>query len=235
MKKILIVLLAAAILASAGIALAGVSGTPHDIRTTGFAGEPCAWCHTPHQGLSAVITPQYPLWNRSQAVQVYSPYTSNTFEMGAANAALDNGSATCMVCHNGVASTLVNYPGRGSVVQANYSLTIAGAWTNLGTDLQNEHPVSFTYNNALDSQNNGFPPSAAGVIGAANVNFPLYDPAGQANTPIQFGCATCHTVHHTPIASYQAGGNVAGGDEVFFLRTSNDGSGMCAECHVNRY
>lgn len=240
MKKILIVLLAVAILAAAGIALAGVANSPHDVTklTSNPALEPCAYCHTPHQGPTGFV-PQYPLWNRNQAAQTYTPYTSNTFEMGPASADIDRGSAPCMVCHNGVASSLVNYPGRGSTPNASYNLsanqvgTLGNNFANLGTDLQNEHPISFTYNCGLDLQGNNFPLSGSGTIAGATTNFPLYEAANEAlgTTGTQFSCSTCHTVHHTPVAAYSHDNGIP---EVYFLRTSNAGSAMCAECHTTK-
>ncbi len=228
MKKILIVVLAVAILAAAAIALAGVANTRHDPRIlrSNTALEPCAFCHTPHGGNNSVA----PLWNRSQAAQTYTVYSSTSFNMGLANATLDKGSAPCMVCHNGVASVLINYPGRGSVANTAYdasSALLTNTFANLGVDLQNEHPVSFAYNASLDRENNGFPTAASGTVAATGINFPLYAPGGSTGAT-QFSCASCHAVHHTPVATYDTV------NQVYFLRTTNAGSLMCLACHVNR-
>ncbi len=236
MKKVLVLLIALSMLAiGAAVALAAVSGTPHDLRTN-TAIEICAFCHTPHQGPGTAV----PLWNRNQAAQTYTLYTSTvsgTFDMTVA-AALRDPSTLCMGCHNGVASSLINYPGPGSTANANYNATVAGgtlqigsgaldAWTNLGTDLRNEHPVSFNYAPGADQQANGFPALSGGtVVGSVTAaNYQMY--ASGAATE-SFECATCHNVHNT--ASYTGQGS----SQVYFLRTSNAASAMCRDCHTNR-
>ena len=233
MKKILIVLLAIAILAAAGIALAGIGGTAHDLRIkkTNSTLEPCAFCHTPHQG-SPGASPSYPLWNRSQATQTYTIYTSTTFNMypgSATSSALDFGSAPCLVCHNGVTSDLINYPGRGSTANVAYNITSGDltTWTNVGIDLRNEHPVSFVYSSGLDAQANNFPTAATGTIPGVSVNYPLFAQAVGASATYM-GCSTCHAVHHTPVAAYNTV------NQVYFLRSSNAGSALCDDCHRNK-
>ncbi len=234
MKKVLILVVVAAVFSlMAGVALAAISGTPHDLRT-GTALEMCAFCHTPHQGSGTEV----PLWNRSQAATVYDLYdntVSATFDM-TSNGTLRAPSTLCMVCHNGVASTLVNYPGPGSTADTNYDsdgTDIGGGtldtWTNLGIDLRNEHPVSFDYDPALDNatDNNGFPTAVNGRIAG---KYPLY-----GATKDWFECATCHAVHNTVTGYGQhMTGNVSDGSQVHFLRSTNAASAMCLDCHVNR-
>jgi len=88
----------------------GIAGTPHDVTVmTGEAGlEPCAMCHSPHSG-----TGDYPLWNRDQAAQTYTLYDSPSYDMNE-DKQPQAPSSLCLVCHNGVFSSLVNYPGPGS-------------------------------------------------------------------------------------------------------------------------
>ena len=90
----------------------GILGTPHDVEViTGESGlEPCAMCHTPHSG-----TGQYPLWNRDQGPQTYTTYDSPSFDMNDFNTGPQEPSSLCLVCHNGVFSSLVNYPGPGTL------------------------------------------------------------------------------------------------------------------------
>ena len=109
---------------------------------TGESGlEPCAMCHTPHSG-----TGQYPLWNRDQGPQTYTMYNSPSFDMNDFNTGPQDPSSLCLVCHNGVFSSLVNYPGPGSHTNENYDYQMNPTfWAMLDTDLTNEHPISFTY------------------------------------------------------------------------------------------
>jgi hypothetical protein len=235
MKKISII--AIALMLTMGFTVYGwaaIEGTPHDVNVMVSGGgsdlERCAMCHTPHSG-----TGDYPLWNREQATQVYTMYESPTYDMG--TGALNGPSTLCMVCHNGVASQLVNYPGPGSAVNTDYDFDdtyLNAPWSNLGTGMKDDHPISFTYNPTGDYDDNGFPIVATGTSGRKFVdgslaNYPLY--GGTAATPgSEFECSSCHAVHHTPQDSYDP----ALTGEVFFLRISNVGSQMCTDCHTNR-
>lgn len=231
MKKFLILVLAVTVIASfAAIAGAKILGTPHDL-----APEPCAMCHTPHNG-----TGDYPLWNRIQDPQTYTMYDSTSFDMneGFQPAAP---STLCLVCHNGVASTLSNYPGPCSTPDALYDYDmpdnacgmIGSGGTGPVHDLTNDHPIAFTYNPALDTvnDNNGFPDATTigtrqWIIGAySGEQYPLY---ANTNGIDQFECATCHSVHDT--IDYPDKGSL----QVYFLRADNTGSTMCQDCHVNR-
>jgi hypothetical protein len=222
MKKFLLALLVLGLLAGATTVWATVIGTPHDL-----APEPCAMCHTPHNGMG-----QYPLWNRSQGTQSYSMYTSFTFDMGPAESAGPRyPSNLCLVCHNGVASELVNYPGPCSDPDGAYDLQISGC-ADLGTNLGDDHPISFNYWSTADVDNDGFPPiSSAGTGTRAQINglvgtYPLYGTVGGENN--WFECATCHSVHD--VVDYNGKGDY----QVFFLRADNTGSAMCLDCHQNR-
>lgn len=225
MKKILLAVLMLCLLAGVATVWATVIGTPHDL-----APEPCAMCHTPHSGTGA-----YPLWNRSQASQTYTLYNSISFDMGPAVQPRAP-SSLCLVCHNGIASELVNYPGPCSNPDPAYDIEVAGC-ADLGLDLSNEHPISFNFNATLDLDNNSFPaatqlrttPSPRFAIpgSISGTNYWLYGniPAAQYN---YFECATCHSVHD--LATYPGKGEY----QVYFLRADNTGSQMCLDCHAAR-
>jgi len=249
MKKVLLLVLALSLVLGvatvlrAGITGPGVYDTPHDVRViVGQDGlEPCAMCHTPHSG-----TGDYPLWNRDQGAQTYDMYNSPSFDMTIANQP-QSPSSLCLVCHNGVFSSLVNYPGPGSHSGEEYDYEMNPTfWAMLGTDLTNEHPISFTYNpNADDNQdNNGFPtPNVCNTgrqlrywIGATSTNRSLAYPLYGETDLHQFECSTCHSVHDTvQYNGKQLVGGKSVGTQVYFLRNTNAESAMCADCHVNRY
>ncbi len=226
MKKVFLLLLALGLMAGiTSMVWATVIGTPHDL-----APEPCAMCHTPHSG-----TGQYPLWNRLQPTQTYTTYNSISFDMGP-TVSPRSPSSLCLVCHNGVASTLVNYPGPCSNPDAAYDITVAGC-ADLGTDLSNEHPISFNFNAAADLDNNNFPPATQlrtnptpryAIVGSiSGTNYWLYGNTG-AGEYNYFECATCHSVHD--LATYPGKGDY----QVYFLRSDNTGSQMCLDCHAAR-
>jgi mono/diheme cytochrome c family protein len=238
-KTMLFVLVALLTLGVATVLWAAIAGTPHDVRVmTGDASlEPCVMCHTPHSG-----TGQYPIWNRTQGAQTYIVYNSPSFDMAPARQP-QSPSSLCLVCHNGVFSELVNYPGGSSPVNENYDYEMNSMfWAMLGTDLRDDHPISFTYNPLFDDvqDNNGFPQSVKcsttdrrWIPGpGGSLYFPLYGSQWD-----QFECATCHAVHHTspdkPYGEQMVGGKSVG-TQVYFLRADNAGSAMCNDCHVNR-
>jgi hypothetical protein len=228
MKKFLLPILATILVVGmATIVWATVIGSPHDL-----APEPCAMCHTPHSG-----TGDYPLWNRSQAVQTYTLYDSVSFDMGPAFQPRSP-SALCLVCHNGVFSELVNYPGPCSPPDSAYDLVVAGC-ANLGLNLTNEHPISFNYDASLDMDVNQFPTATNvstvdrpryAITGAySGTYYYLYAASSDsATTERWFECATCHSVHD--LASYPGKGDY----QVYFLRNDNTGSSMCLDCHAAR-
>lgn len=222
MKKFLLIIVSSIfVIGMASVVWATIAGTPHDL-----APEPCAMCHTPHAGMG-----DYPLWNRIQPPQTYILYDSSSFDMGPALQPRFP-SKLCLVCHNGVASELVNYPGPGSIFDPTYNITIAGI-DALGLDLTNEHPVSFDYNSTLDLDGNEFPVATATgtrgrmvITGATSgTQYWLY---GEGTTLNWFECATCHAVHDT--ATYVGKGVT----QVYFLRGTNEYSTMCMDCHTAR-
>ncbi|RJQ51542.1 MAG: hypothetical protein C4526_09755 [Nitrospiraceae bacterium] len=229
MRKMIRILIATAlVMGLASVAMARIEGTPHDVNVmkAGTGLEICAMCHTPHSG-----TGDYPLWNRQQAATSYGLYDSPTYDATAATN-LQAPSTLCMICHNGVASQLVNYPGVYSVPDTSYDLDLnnfVSPWTNLGTGMTDDHPVSFTYNPSSDYDGNDFPPIATDAgsgrkyANGAQADYPLY---GSGND--QFECATCHSVHDTE--NYTGKGQT----QVYFLRTDNSGSAMCTDCHRAR-
>jgi hypothetical protein len=225
MKKFLFSILCIVIVTGmATIVWASVIGSPHEL-----APEPCAMCHTPHHAAD-----QYPLWNRYQATQEYDMYESITFDM---TPALEPRapSILCLTCHNGILSGLVNYPGPCSVADSAYDLEISGC-ADLGTDLTNDHPISFDYVSTDDADGNVFP-AALQVVGGrtgrlsitGSISGTQYFLYGEGSTLANwFECTTCHSVHDTE--DYPGKGDY----QVFFLRNDNTGSTMCLDCHTAR-
>ncbi len=158
-------------------------------------------------------------------------YNSPSFDMG--NAVQPRSpSSLCLVCHNGVASELVNYPGPCSNPDAAYDLEVAGC-ADLGLDLRNEHPISFNYSATLDLDGNQFPnaiairntPTSRYAI-SGSISGTYYMLYGDSDN--WFECATCHSVHD--LATYPGKGEY----QVYFLRQDNTGSTMCLDCHAAR-
>jgi len=182
-----------------------VVDTPHNLSAGGpgllratTEEQVCIFCHTPHNS-----APIEPLWNRYMPVAAYSVYTSNALD---ANPGQPTGSSKlCLSCHDGTIAV-------GSVISRDQIIQMAGGITtlppgssNLGTDLADDHPISFPYDAMLTSKD-------------PHLLDPTQLPAEiklDANRELQ--CTTCHDAHDNAFGQ--------------FLVVSNDNSGLCRSCH----
>jgi predicted CXXCH cytochrome family protein len=208
MKKIKILstfLAGAALLAIPTGSTGSIVGTKHDLSTYGWGtDQTCIFCHTPHNAQSSQLAP---LWNHGATTATYKLYGENgsspTFN--ATNTISQPTSSTtkaCMSCHDGTVAmdTFGTRTGTHKM----------GGTSNLGTDLSNDHPVSFTYDAALATTDGALvmPVSAAFVDAARKL--PLFN--------AKMECASCHNVHDDTNPP--------------FLRKNNAGSALCLSCHI---
>ena len=159
----------------------------------------CIFCHTV-KGSSSSAT--Y-LWNRSMPAQVYIPYESSTLyaEVGQPTGA----SKLCLSCHDGTIAL-------GALGSEPDEIQFAGGLrlmpdqpTRLGTDLSDDHPISFVYDTQL-AQANGDLKDPSQLTGAVRLD---------ATNQLQ--CTACHDPHD----------NANG----MFLVMSNAHSELCIVCH----
>jgi len=213
------------------LAAVGVSGTKHDLSsaTSGTntyysnTTEICVFCHTPH---NANETPNTPLWNRALSGETYTTYSnansldavpdalSITVTAGVAAAA--SVSNLCLSCHDGTLAlnSLLNYPGSTTSVTMTGGNFITGA-RNLGTNLSNDHPVNFVYNDALVTADTATGGAVAGLKDPDTLtNVRLFGASGSATVQ----CASCHNPHDATNTS--------------FLRDTMAGSALCLNCHI---
>jgi predicted CXXCH cytochrome family protein len=162
--------------------------------------EICVFCHTPHNANPAV-----PLWNQASSAATYQPYTSTT--MAATVGAPTGSSKLCLSCHDGtvaIGNTINN--GRFAMQGLNAQGQLTGT-SVLGTDLRNDHPISFVPTLGSDLVN---PPAGSPV---------KLDRSGQVQ------CSSCHDPHRMDIDSTTQK----------FLVVSNSASGLCVLCHNTTY
>ncbi len=182
---------------------AQIAGSAHDFSAEGWAqNKICLPCHTPHNGDTSV--PESPLWNHDVTTSTFTVYSSSTLD---ATVGQPSGiSLLCLSCHDGS----VALDSFGGTTGSEYVTGDA----NLGTDLSNDHPISFTYNTAL-----------------ATADGELFDPSttttslgGTIDADLLFShrmeCASCHDVHNTASS---------GNDHLLLI--SNTGSALCLTCH----
>jgi len=206
----LLVPAAVALLVLAGwaqAALAGIATTRHNLSVSGpgtvkAASETqiCIFCHAPHNSV-----PSAPLWNRQDPGSNYVPYASST---AVANIGQPNGaSLACLSCHDGTIAL-------GDLVSRDTSVSMAGGVgnlpagaSNLGTDLSDDHPVSFHYTSMLPAQHGGELVDPSSLTGKVKL-----DASGRMQ------CTTCHDAHDDTNGQ--------------FLVMANTASALCVACHT---
>ncbi len=182
----------------AGAQAASIVGSLHDMTATswGAGGQICVYCHAPHNTQASTIAP---LWNHGSTSATFTPYSSST--LNATVGQPDGYSKACLSCHDGTVAIDTYGTQTGT-----HSITSGTKF--IGTDLSNDHPVSFTYDAALATADGGLvsPTSASLVV----TGIPLY--AGKMQ------CSSCHAVHD-PVNGH-------------FLRVNNAASALCLKCHA---
>lgn len=207
MKKLLVSIVC--VLLSTGL-FASISGSAHDFSTivpTWSNDEICLPCHTPH-GAKTGADNLVPLWNHDVTAATFTLYSSPTGTLDASDLAQPDGvSKACLSCHDGTIA--VDAYGTNTPVP-----TMIG--TPLGSDLSNDHPISFTYNTALATTDGElFDPATtdAGLSTAGTIQNRLL-------FTDQLECASCHDVHNTECDTCPS-----------LLLKDNTGSALCLTCH----
>jgi predicted CXXCH cytochrome family protein len=203
LRSTLSILAAVAILGSTdAFAQSGsVVGTKHNLSVSGPGPVKaldetriCIFCHTPHRAETAG-----PLWNRQTSQSTYLTYQSSTLE--ASPGQPTGASKLCLSCHDGTIALglLVSEPTQIPMT----SQTPTGR-ALIGTDLRDDHPVSFLFDAGL----------------AASDPW-LVDPTGDPHIVLDengfLQCTSCHDAH----------------DDSFghFLREDNRNGTLCLRCH----
>lgn len=183
-------------------AIRDVVNTVHNLSVTGpgvikslTVAEVCVFCHTPHNA-----QPDTPLWNHEMPAQWYIEYGSTTLK--ASPGQPTGKSRLCLACHDGtVALGALGNPPYDEVVDLDDVFLTGRA--DLGTDLTNDHPISFIFDSGLRAQN---PQLADPHL----IDLPLEEQ--------QVQCTTCHDAHERDI--------------VPFLRRTTRNGALCTTCHV---
>lgn len=199
---------ALALLAAASVWGGSIVGTRHNLSVTGpgpiksdSEGEICVFCHTPHRAHADVSL----LWNRADSGATYTTYDSST--MRATVGQPTGASALCLSCHDGTIalgavlsrSTEISFPPEMAFLTPDRP-------SYIGTDLADDHPVSFRYQEALDAGNTELAPAA---------NLPVkvrLDKEGMLQ------CTACHDPHDD--------------DNGKFMVMDNRHAALCRSCHV---
>ena len=179
--------------------------TPHNLSTSGpgtiraaTEEEICIFCHTPHNS-SAI----QPLWNRNMPMDAYTIYRSSSLD--ATTGQPTGSSKMCLSCHDGTIA-LGNVLSRDQdIVMMSGITTLPAGATNLGTDLSDDHPVSFPYD--------------ANLVGRDPhlVDPSQLPPEFKLDADGEMQCSTCHDAHDNSFGA--------------FLVADNTDSALCMTCH----
>jgi predicted CXXCH cytochrome family protein len=201
------------ILTGAGLVLAlavcqaGIATSKHNLTATGPGTikaatevQTCVFCHAPHNASTVA-----PLWNRNSPGGAYIPYTSSS---AIAHPGQPTGaSLLCLSCHDGTIA-LGDVLSRGSPISmAGGVTTMPAGNSNLGTNLSDDHPISFVYDGTLAAAHNGELADPAVLTGKVKL-----DPSGQMQ------CTSCHDPHDDSNGK--------------FLVMPNFASALCKSCHL---
>jgi hypothetical protein len=207
MKKLLVFFVC--VLLSTGL-FASIAGSAHDFSTivpTWSNDEICLPCHTPH-GAKQTPDDLVPLWNHSVTTATFTLYSSPTGTLDATDLSDPAGvSKACLSCHDGtIALEAYGASTTGSSYVAN----------PLGSDLSNDHPISFTYDTTLATNDGELHNPATQDAGLST--------AGTIQDKLLFTdkleCASCHDVHNTECPTCSS-----------LLVKDNAGSALCLTCH----
>lgn len=192
-------------LAASSAGFDSIVNTPHNLSTTGpgtvravSEDRVCVFCHTPHNARTVA-----PLWNRRDSNAVYTPYDSPTIT---AKPGQPTGSSKlCLSCHDGTIA-LGDLVSESQVVSMGGANTMPPGSTLIGTDLRDDHPISFSYATSLSRPQ--------GELAAPN----SWDPAISLDHLGMMQCTTCHDPHDAQWGN--------------FLVMDNTAARLCRECHL---
>ncbi len=188
--------------------LASILDTRHNLSISGpgpvkstTEGEVCVFCHVPHSARRDVPF----LWNRQDTTTNYTPYQSSTLQATVGQPT--GASKLCLSCHDGTVALGALLTRPAEVPFAGGMRFIPEGRTRLGSDLSDDHPVSFAYDSTLAAGN----PELADPS-----NLP---PQVRLDRNRELQCTACHDPH----------------DDLYgkFLVMSNQYSALCTSCHVN--
>ena len=186
----------------------GIADSKHNLSRTGpgtIKARPeirsglCIFCHTPHYRRGKK-TPQFFGWNRADSTATYTTYESST--MYSTVGQPTGASKLCLSCHDGTIAL-------GSILSQKAVIPFQGDWenspANLSTNLADDHPISFVYDNNLAISNGelAMPSTLTGSI--------KLDESGQVQ------CTTCHDPHDDSNGK--------------FLVVADPARNLCVTCH----
>jgi predicted CXXCH cytochrome family protein len=204
------------------VAQSPVALTRHNMSASGrgtvratVESQVCVFCHTPHR----VASQAAPGWNRRQSATHYTPYGSGSLQ---ANVGQPNGaSKLCLSCHDGTIALgqVLNLRGMRPATIALQGTNTGGQFPAgsppvIGTVLVNDHPISFTFDQALKSADGELVDPASLRSGPVRLS-----PGTDPDVADAVQCTSCHDAHDEGAGK--------------FLRKQTKGQvdNLCLTCH----
>lgn len=161
----------------------------------------CIFCHTPHRSRTMA-----PLWNREDSTASYLEYDSTTFD--GVTSQPSGSSKLCLSCHDGSIAIGVVVSERREIEMAAGRRKLDRGESFIGTNLRDDHPISFSYSSSEAASGTEYRPASA------------IAPPVHLDTQGRLQCTSCHDPHLNPFRS--------------FLVASDRYSSLCLSCHTPR-
>lgn len=161
----------------------------------------CIFCHTPHNS-----SPRGYLWSRDEPSVTYNPYKSST--MKAFIGQPTGASKLCLSCHDGTVALGLVRSRRKRIAMGGGIITMPPGRSSMGTDLSDDHPISFSYDSLLLSKNRELANPAV-LRGRVRL---------EDDHLLQ--CTSCHDPHNDQYGK--------------FLVMNNAYSALCTTCHQKK-
>jgi len=193
-------------------ARAEIATTKHNLSVSGpgtlkanSEAEVCVFCHAPHNA-----SPSGQLWNRRVGAS-YTPYTSSTRKSVAGQP--NGASLLCLSCHDGTIALGEVRNRASAIAMAGGVSTLPAGNSLLGTDLSDDHPVSFVFDAALRT--------ARGELADPATLVKPTSSKVRLDSTNQLQCTSCHDPHDNTNGK--------------FLVVANTASALCQTCHIKNY
>lgn len=187
-------------------ATASLVGSKHDFSY--LEGEPCAYCHSVHNGVGGLGRPAY-AGSLPDIKDVYDTDSIILDPLTPASAG-NSDAPLCLACHDGTfAAANIGTDISGKILGTKLDIGgYNGAASVLldGSSLKDDHPVGFVFDASKDPTK-------------------IKAPLAESKVHVTFGpgknemwCSSCHNVHNNTY--------------IPFLSMDNSGSALCLECHI---
>jgi len=258
MKKLVSLLAVATLYAGTAYAgqpaATGITDSIHDMNiyvgaTPDEFGRSCVFCHTPHNAQPIDPLNPVPLWNHQWttadfSLGVYQWATPKNFPL-TIDDPLIGPTRLCMSCHDGTVAIDQHGPSRAF---AGTMFLTGDAAVGRNADLTDDHPIGFSYGQALTERNTAglnWPELvektemfASSVTASAVPG--VYDTVVRAQGGRTIGevlyqgdivtCATCHEVHNKENVVQDVG--TQGYTPNYLLYAKEKDSLICLSCHL---